>query len=160
MSELSRAIDQLEAEIEHLVAELAPELLAEPGCGPMTAAKLVGEIAGARRFSTDAKLARAAGVAPIPVSSGNTNRHRLDRGGNRQINAALHRVAITRARCHAETRHYLDRKRREGKSTREALRSLKRHLAAASGTCSSRPPRPKESLSQHQLLDIGRSESK
>ena len=57
-----------------------------------------------RRFSSDAKLARAAGVAPIPVSSGKTNRHRLDRGGNRQINAAIHRIAVTRARCHPETR--------------------------------------------------------
>ena len=68
-------------------------------------------------------------MAPIPVSSAKTNRHRLDRGGNRQINAALHRVAVTRARCHLETQTYLDRKRQEGKSTREAIRCLKRHLA-------------------------------
>ena len=68
-------------------------------------------------------------MAPIPVSSGKTNRHRLDRGGNRQINAALHRVAVTRARCHPETKAYIDRKRQEGKSTREAIRCLKRHLA-------------------------------
>ena len=68
-------------------------------------------------------------MAPIPVSSAKTNRHRLDRGGNRQINAALHRVAVTRARCHPETQTYLDRKRQEGKSTREAIRCLKRHLA-------------------------------
>ena len=83
-----RPINALEREIAELVAQVAPQLLAEPGFGPLTAAKLVGEIAGAQRFATDAKLARAAGVAPIPVSSGNTNRHRLDRGGNRQINAA------------------------------------------------------------------------
>jgi transposase len=95
----------------------------------LTAGKLIGEIAGAHRFATDAKLARAGGIAPIPVSSGKTNRHRLDRGGNRQINAAIHRVAITRARCHPETRAYLDRKRAEGKSTTEAIRCLKRHLA-------------------------------
>jgi transposase len=62
----------------------------------LTAAKLVGEIAGADRFATDAKLARASGVAPIPASSGRTDRHRLDRGGNRQINAAIHRIAVTR----------------------------------------------------------------
>ena len=116
-------------EIAELVAQLAPQLLTEPGFGPLTAAKLVGEIAGAQRFASDAKLARAAGVAPIPVSSGNTHRHRLDRGGNRQINAALHRVAVTRARCHPETRDYIARKRAEGKSTREAIRCLKRHLA-------------------------------
>ena len=82
------------------------------------AAKLVGEVAGASRFSTDAKLARAAGVAPIPVSSGKTNRHRLDRGGNRQINAAIHRVSVTRLRCHPETKNYIARKRAEGKSTK------------------------------------------
>ena len=69
-----------------------------------------------------------AGVAPIPVSSGNTNRHRLDRGGNRQINAAIHRIAITRARCDPETRDYIARKTSEGKTTREAIRCLKRHL--------------------------------
>ena len=85
--ELSQTIKALEAEIAGLVAQVAPQLLSEPGLGPLTAAKLVGEIAGAARFASDAKLARAAGVAPIPVSSGKTNRHRLDRGGNRQINA-------------------------------------------------------------------------
>ena len=99
------------------------------GFGPLTAAKLVGEIAGAARFASDAKLARAAGLAPIPVSSGRTDRHRLDRGGNRQINAAIHRVAVTRARCHAETIEYIARKKTEGKTHREAIRCLKRHLA-------------------------------
>jgi transposase len=106
----------------------APQLLSEPGFGPLTAAKLVGEIAGATRFATDAKLARAAGVAAIPASSGNTNRHRLDRGGNRQINATIHRVAVTAAR-HPETQDYIARKRAEGNSTKEAIRCLKRHLA-------------------------------
>src|SRR3954454_7505996 len=126
--ELSQTIKALETEIAGLVAEIAPQLLSEPGLGPLTAAKLVGEIAGAERFATDAKLARAAGVAPIPVSSGNTNRHRLDRGGNRQINATIHRIAITRLRCHPETQDYIARKRAEGKSTKEAIRCLKRHL--------------------------------
>jgi transposase len=68
-------------------------------------------------------------VAPIPVSSGNTSRHRLDRGGNRQINATIHRIAVTRLRCHPETQDYIARKRAEGKSTKEAIRCLKRHLA-------------------------------
>ena len=129
LRELTHTITALEAEIAQLVTEVAPRLLAEPGIGPLTAAKLVGEIAGADRFASDAKLARAAGLAPIPVSSGKTNRHRLDRGGNRQINAAIHRIAVTRARCHPETRYYIDRKRSEGKTTREAIRCLKRHLA-------------------------------
>ena len=126
--ELSQTIKTLEAEIADLVATIAPHLLTEPGFGPLTAAKLVGEIAGAERFTSDAKLARAAGIAPIPVSSGKTNRHRLDRGGNRQINATIHRIAVTRLRCHPETRAYIARKRAEGKTTKEAIRCLKRHL--------------------------------
>ena len=109
LRELTASIRALETEIADLVGRLAPDLVAEPGCGPLTAAKLVGEIAGADRFATDAKLARAAGIAPIPINSGKTNRHRLDRGGNRQINAAIHRIAITRARCHPETRDYIAR---------------------------------------------------
>jgi transposase len=128
LRELTLAVDALEAEIAALVTEVAPHLLIEPGFGPLTAAKLIGEIAGATRFPTEARLARAAGVAPIPVSSGKTDRHRLDRGGNRQLNATIHRIAITRARCHPETKAYLDRKRADGKTTREAIRCLKRHL--------------------------------
>jgi transposase len=127
--ELSQTVKALQREIAQLVAQIAPQLLSEPGFGPLIAAKLVGEVAGGGRFATDAKLARAAGLAPIPVSSGKTHRHRLDRGGNRQINTAIHRVAVTRARCHPETRAYLDRKRAEGKTTKEAIRCLKRHLA-------------------------------
>ncbi len=128
LRELTQTIRSREAEIAELVGRLAPQLVAEPGCGPLTAAKLVGEIAGAHRFSSDAKLARAAGIAPIPISSAKTNRHRLDRGGNRQINAAIHRIAITRARCHPETRDYITRKKTEGKTNRDAIRCLKRHL--------------------------------
>jgi transposase len=128
LRELTQAINQLEREITELVAQIAPQLLTEPGFGPLIAAKLVGEIAGAQRFATSAKLARAAGVAPIPASSGNTQRHRLDPGGNRQINAALHRVIVTRARCHQPTRDYIARRCSEGKTTREAIRCLKRYL--------------------------------
>jgi transposase len=120
--ELTQTINALEAEIAQLVANVAPQLLAEPGCGPLTAAKLVGEIAGAERFASDAKLARAAGLAPIPISSGRSDRHRLDRGGNRQINAAIHRIAITRARCDPQTQDYVARKKAEGKTQREAIR--------------------------------------
>jgi transposase len=128
LRELTLSVRALEREITELVARLAPQLLSEPGFGPLIAAKLVGEIAGAQRFATAAKLARAAGVAPIPASSGNTQRHRLDQGGNRQINAALHRVIVTRARCHQPTRDYIARRLSEGKSTREAIRCLKRYL--------------------------------
>jgi transposase len=129
LRELTVSIKALENDIGDLVEQVAPELVAEAGCGALTAAKLVGEIAGAGRFSTDAKLARSAGLAPIPVSSGKTNRHRLDRGGNRQINAAIHRMAITRARCHPESRDYVARRVSEGKTKRDAIRCLKRHLA-------------------------------
>src|SRR5262249_33301797 len=113
--ELSQTIKALEAEIAQLVANIAPQLLAEPGFGPLTAAKLIGEIPRAQRSATDAKLARAAGIAPIPVSSGKTNRHRLDRGGNRQINATIHRIAITRLRCHPQDPglHRLQTRRRQ-----------------------------------------------
>jgi transposase len=129
LRELTQAINALQGEIAELVGQVAPQLLTEPGLGPLTAAKLVGEIAGADRFATDAKLARSAGLAPIPVSSGRTDRHRLDRGGNRQINAAIHRVAVTRARCHQQTIEFVARKKAEGKTHREAIRCLKRHLA-------------------------------
>jgi transposase IS116/IS110/IS902 family protein len=126
---LTRSIDALERELAVLVAELAPRLLAERGCGVLTAAKLIGEIAGIGRFTTDAKLARIAGSAPIPASSGHTDRHRLDRGGNRQLNCALHRLAVTKGRLDPDTAAYLARKQSDGKSRREALRCLKRHLA-------------------------------
>jgi transposase len=111
------------------VRTLAPRLLAEPGCGTLTAAKLIGEIAGIGRFPSDAKLARLAGAAPIPVSSGRTDRHRLDRGGNRQLNCALHRLAVNKGRLDPHAAAYLARKQAEGKTRREALRCLKRYLA-------------------------------
>ena len=129
LRELTLAVRQLEREITALVTQIAPRLLDQPGFGPLIAAKLVGEIAGAQRFATAAKLARAAGVAPIPASSGNTRRQRLDQGGNRQINAALHRVIVTRARCHPAIQDYIARRRAEGKTTREAIRCLKRYPA-------------------------------
>ena len=127
--ELTRTIDALQLELGVLVSALAPRLLDERGCGVLTAAKLIGEIAGIQRFASDAKLARLAGSAPIPASSGSTTRHRLDRGGNRQLNCALHRLAVTKGRLDPNTAAYLTRKQAEGKSRREALRCLKRHLA-------------------------------
>ena len=126
--ELTRAIDELESELAPLVAKAAPRLLAERGCGVLTAAKLVGEIAGISRFPTDAKLARIAGSAPIPASSGSTIRHRLDRGGNRQINCALYRLALSKSLHDPDTAAYLARKQAQGKTRREAMRCLKRHL--------------------------------
>ena len=77
------------------------------------------------RFHSDAQLARHSGVAPLEASSGHVQRHRLDRGGNRQLNAAFHRIAITQARVHPAARAYLERKQAEGKSRREAIGCLK-----------------------------------
>jgi transposase len=125
----SRRAQELEAEITALVEAQAPALLELKGCGPLTAAKLLAETAGAARFRSDAKFARLAGVAPVPASSGKSTRYRLDRGGNRQLNCALHRIAVCQGRTHPPAREFLQRKQAEGKSRREALRCLKRHLA-------------------------------
>jgi transposase len=120
----------LEKEITTLVTAQAPALLELPGCGPLTAAKLVGETAGVARFSSEAKFAMHAGVAPIPVWSGRTaGRVRLNKSGNRQINAALHRIAITQVRLGGLGKAYYDKRLQAGDSTTEALRCLKRRLA-------------------------------
>ena len=126
---LTRTIGELDRELATMSAQTAPALLELPGCGGLTAAKLLAEIGPIERFRTDAQLARHGGVAPLQASSGRTQRHRLDRGGNRQLNCALHRIAITQARVHPAARDYLERKRAEGKSNREAIRCLKRQLA-------------------------------
>jgi len=126
---LTRTILEVESELQQRTSKTAPALLALPGCGALSAAKLLGEIGPIERFQTDAQLARHAGVAPLEASSGSHRRHRLDRGGNRQLNCALHRIAITQARIHPPARVYLARKQTEGKSRREALRCLKRQLA-------------------------------
>ena len=126
---LSSQINELERELGTLVAAHRPALLAEQGCGVLTAATLIGRTAGAERFPTDAHFARQTGTAPIPASSGQVVRHRLHRGGDRRLNSALHMIAITKARLDPQTKAYLERKRAEGKTKREALRCLKRHLA-------------------------------
>ncbi len=127
--ELTRAERDLERELTAAIRSLRPDLLAEQGCGTLTAATLIGHTAGAERFPTDGHFARQAGAAPIPGSSGRRDRMRLNRGGDRHLNCALHRIAITRARTCPETRAYLDRKLAEGKTKPEAYRCLKRHLA-------------------------------
>jgi transposase len=129
IAEIGREERELLAELTGLVDAHAPQLLAQPGCGTVTAAILIGHTAGAQRFPTDGHFARHAGTAPIPASSGNTQRHRLHRGGDRQLNRAIHIIALSRARTDPETRAYLDRKHAEGKTKLEAIRCLKRHLA-------------------------------
>ena len=128
--ELTGRINQLERRLAGLVADAAPTLLAMPGVGALTAAKIVGEAAGVARFTSEAAFARHAGIAPIPVWSGNTaGRVRLTRSGNRQLNAAIHRIAVTQIRLDGLGKTYYDKKRAEGMSTPEALRCLKRRLA-------------------------------
>ena len=127
---LTARVDILEKEVAGLAATQAPSLLALPGCGGLTAAKIVGETAGVARFAGEAKYAMHAGVAPIPVWSGRTaGRVRMSRSGNRQLNAALHRIAVTQIRLDCPGRHYYRKRIAAGDSTTEALRSLKRRLA-------------------------------
>jgi transposase len=126
--DLTRTITQLYEQLAGLVKQVAPQLLAERGLGVLIAAKLIGEIAGIDRFTSDAQLARISGCAPIPVSSGRSDRHRLDPGGNRQLNHAFHMLALTKLIHDPQTAVYLAKQRKNGKTNREAIRSLKRHL--------------------------------
>ena len=124
---LNREITELDQELEQRTAQLAPALLDSPAavrspppsCSPRSARSAASQ---PTRSSPDT------GVAPLEASSGRIQRHRLDRGGNRQLNSALYRIAITQARVHEPARAYLERKKAEGKSRREAIRCLKRLL--------------------------------
>ena len=126
---LTATINDLEREIGRLVADLAPSLLALTGCGPLTAAKLVGETAGIGRFRSRAAFARHNGTAPLPVWSGSTIRHRLSRTGNRQLNAALNRIAITQLQREGPGRTYLEHRRTRGNTKTEAIRALRRRIS-------------------------------
>lgn len=126
---LTATINDLAREIERLVADLAPSLLTLTGCGSLTAAKLVGEAAGIGRFRSSAAFARHNGTAPLPVWSGNTERHRLSRTGNRQLNVALHRIAITQLRLGGPGRAYIDHRRTLGNTKTEAIRALRRRIS-------------------------------
>src|SRR4051812_16893517 len=120
-------------ELERLIAEhvrvLAPALLDEPGVGAIVAAQLLVAWSHPGRLRSEAAFARLAGVAPLPASSGKTNRHRLSRGGDRQLNRALHTIALHRRHHDPATRAYIAKRIAEGKTLREATRLLKRYLA-------------------------------
>ena len=137
---LNRRIDQLHRELAELVGAHRPQLLAEQGCGALCAAILIGHTAGVHRFGSDASLALLSGTAPIPCSSGKRTQHRLNRSGDRQLNHALHIIAITRAHHDPATNAYLARKQAEGKTTKGALRCLKRHLARRFHQLLAEPP--------------------
>jgi len=116
-------------ELEHLIAKRAPELLASHGIATLTVAEmliLVGD--DPSRIRSEAAFAKLCGVCPIPASSGKTHRFRLNRGGNRQANAALYRVAIVRMRSHEPTLAYVKKRTKDGKSKSEIIRCLKRYI--------------------------------
>jgi transposase len=127
--ELTKKIDALHSDIVALVRSVAPTLLGLSGVGEITAAKIVAEVADIRRFRSKDAFARHNGTAPLPAWSGNRVRHRLSRTGNRQLNAAIHRIAITQKRCHAGAKSYLERRVTRGNTKKEALRALKRRLS-------------------------------
>jgi transposase len=120
---------ELQTEILAHVRALAPRLLDEPGVGPIVAAQLIVSWSYKGRVRSEAAFARLAGVAPIPASSGQTIRHRLSRGGDRQLNRALHTVILHRRLHDPATRDYIARRVTEGKTSRDAARLLKRYLA-------------------------------
>jgi transposase len=120
---------ELEREIASHIRTLAPALLDEPGVGPIVAAQVIVSWSHHGRLRSEAAFARLAGVAPVPASSGQTIRYRLSRGGDRQLNRALHTIALHRRHHDPATRDYIDRRVAEGKSKREATRLLKRYLA-------------------------------
>ena len=133
---VARRVLQLQAEerelgrqIEALTRKLAPQLFDQPGVGPHAAAQLLLSWSHQGRIRSEAAFARLAGAAPIPASSGQTVRYRLDRSGDRKLNRALHLILVTRKRTHPPTRAYIERRIQEGKTRREANRCLKRYLA-------------------------------
>lgn len=126
--EITVRANELERRIGVLVRAHAPALLLIPGCSALTAGKIVAETADVSRFRTEGHFARYAGTAPVPASSGARHRQRLNRRGNRQLNAAIHRIAVTQLRIHEPAQDYVVRKRSEGKTKTEAIRALKRHI--------------------------------
>ncbi len=124
---LTTEIAELRASITALVETVAPQLLQQPGIGPITAAQVYIAWSHPRRCRTEAAFARLAGVAPLEASSGQHTRHRLNRYGDRTLNHALYIIAITRT-C-PKTRAYITKRTTQGKTTREARRCLKRYIA-------------------------------
>ncbi len=128
--QLSVEIRELDKIIKRLVVTISPKPLEVNGVGPDTAGQLLVTIgANPDRMRSEAAFAMLCGVAPLPASSGRTHRYRLNRGGDRQANAALYRVVLSRLRWDARTRTYVERRTEEGKSKREIIRCLKRYVA-------------------------------
>jgi transposase len=120
---------QLEAELRTLIAAVAPALLVQRGIGPISAAQVLISWSHRGRFRSEAAFAMLAGAAPVEASSGQVVRHRLNRGGDRQLNRALHTIVMIRQTHHGPTRAYTSRRIAEGKSQRDIRRCLKRTVA-------------------------------
>ena len=129
LAELSQSIKRLERRIQGLMGELSPALLSLAGCAALSAAKLVAETADVSRFRSSGAFAMHNGTAPIPVWSGNHERHRLNRGGNRQLNVALHRIAITQMRLGGAATAYIAHRLTIGNTKTEAIRALRRQIS-------------------------------
>jgi len=127
--DLTAIADSYECRQKALLNKMAPGLLAQPGVGVVSAAQVVAAWSHHGRVPTEAAFAAIAGVAPIPASSGQTVRHRLNPGGDRRLNAALHFIVLNRCRYHQPTKDYMARRMSLGKTTREVRRCLKRYLA-------------------------------
>jgi transposase len=129
--QLTEEIRDLDAQLSRLIQEAAPQLLAVKGLSPLTCAALLVAVGDQpeRMRSESAFAHHLCGVAPLPASSGKTSRHRLNRGGDRQANYALYILAVTRMAWDARTRAYVIRRRAQGKTTKEIMRCLKRHIA-------------------------------
>ncbi|MDP8977190.1 MAG: IS110 family transposase [Actinomycetota bacterium] len=127
--ELTGRANQLERQIATRAGILAPSLMTPPGCGALTAAKLVGEAAGVGRLRSRSAFAAANGTAPVPVWSGNRERFRLNRGGNRQVNTALHRIVVTQIRVPDPARDYIARRIANGDTKTEAIRAPRRRMS-------------------------------
>jgi transposase len=128
--QLQAELDQLDTQLQELVTAVAPSLLALPGVGVETAGQLLVTAGdNPQRLRSEAAFAHLCGTAPIPASSGRTDRHRLNRGGDRQANNALWRIALVRMRCHPETRAYVERRTKQGLAKLDILRCLKRYIA-------------------------------
>jgi transposase len=126
---LQAEAEELHGQLQRLTAAIAPWLLELFGVGPVSAAQLLVSWSHAGRFRSEAAFAALAGASPIPASSGKVTRHRLNRGGDRQLNQALHTIALVRLRDDLETRAYATRRTTEGKSPRDVKRCLKRIIA-------------------------------
>jgi transposase len=129
VQQLSSEIASVDERLEQITNELVPDLLAECGVGPVCAAQLVVSSGDPSRMHSEASFAALAGTSPVQASSGQTQRHRLNRGGDRQLNRTFHIVALNRVRRHPQTAAYYQRLLSEGKTPREARRCVKRQLA-------------------------------